>query len=140
MSNRYVLLIEDDPGDRAFASAELMGWGVGIVEARDGPEGIRAISEWRSVDSSRPWPSLVLLDVGLPGMSGFEVLKRIREIEGVQRVPVVMFSSSTLPEVIRAAYEGGANAYVVKPSDAEQFRQTVGSTAAFWLRWNEPPG
>lgn len=140
MNERYVLLIEDDPGDRALASAELKDWAAEVVEAKDGPEGLRAISEWRNADSARPWPSLVLLDVGLPGMGGLDVLRRIRETEEAQRVPVVMFSSSALPEVIRAAYDGGANGYVIKPSDAEQFRQTVVSTAAFWLRWNHPPG
>jgi CheY-like chemotaxis protein len=140
MTEKCVLLIEDDPADRAFASAELRGWGAQVVEARDGPEGVLAISEWRNGDPVRRWPSFVLLDAGLPGMGGFDVLKEIRAMDGVQRVPVVMFSSSAIPEVIRAAYQLGANGYVIKPADAEAFRKAVGAMAAYWLRWNHPPG
>ena len=140
MAETSVLIIEDDPSDRAFACAEIREWGADVTEARDGPEGLRAVEEWRKADPVRRWPSLILLDSGLPGMEGCEVLKRIRDADETRRIPVVMFSSSAMPEVIRAAYEGGANGYVVKPADAEAYRKAVGAVAAFWLRWNHQPG
>lgn len=141
MAETSVLVIEDDPNDRAFACAEIRGWGAEVIEARDGPEGLRAVEEWRKGDHPvRRWPSLILLDAGLPGMEGFEVLERIRDSEETRRIPVVMFSSSAVPEVIRAAYERGANGYVVKPADVEAYRKAVGAMAAFWLRWNHQPG
>jgi CheY-like chemotaxis protein len=140
MAETSVLVIEDDPSDRAFACAEIREWGADVIEARDGPEGLRAVEEWRKGDPVRRWPSLILLDSGLPGMEGCEVLKRIRDADETRWIPVVMFSSSAVPEVIRAAYERGANGYVVKPADAEAYRKAVGAMAAFWLRWNHPPG
>jgi CheY-like chemotaxis protein len=140
MNGKSVLVIEDNPLDRAFACAELRGWGAEVIEARDGAAGLKVVKEWRKGDPVRRWPSLILLDAGLPGMGGFEILKHLREGEETRRIPVIMFSSSAIPEVIRAAYERGANGYVVKPADAEAFRKAVGAMAAFWIRWNHQPG
>ncbi len=137
-----VLLVEDDENDlelalRALKSANLS---YPICVSRDGREALdfifceRAYAD-RTIDQA---PKLVVLDLKLPKVDGLEVLERIKSDPRTKTIPVVMFSSSSLEKDVNKSYELGANAYVVKPINFEQFTTTVQQLGLFWLRHNQP--
>lgn len=82
---------------------------------------------------------LVLLDIGLPSLSGFEILKRIRGEYATRMLPVVMLTSSMDEKDLQMAYELGANSYVVKPNGFEGYVKKIGSLAFYWSCVNEKP-
>lgn len=84
-------------------------------------------------------PVFVLLDLGLPGASGLEVLRKIRAEPATQLLPVTVISSSELQENIRAAAELGANSFVLKSSVAQQLSDNLSQLARYWLELNIPP-
>ncbi|MEM0983609.1 MAG: response regulator [Planctomycetota bacterium] len=77
---------------------------------------------------------VVLLDINLPGMSGHEVLSRIRANPELAALPVVMLSSSSDPRDLSEAFEKHANGYVVKPIDFAEFNETIGGVDRYWSR------
>ncbi len=87
-----------------------------------------------------PLPNLLLLDLNLPRVSGFEVLSWIRGHPALNRMLVVVLSASDRPEEIRRAYELGANSYVVKPHDPAELVRVVERVQNYWLGINTPPG
>lgn len=136
MIKTSILVVEDDATARTLIRSALDPERVEMVEAADGREALEVLDEWRNGDSRQPWPALILLDLGLPGMGGLDVLKRVRGREDTRRIPVVIFSSHDEPIVIRTAYELGANGYVKKPTRAKQFLEAVAAITAFWLNRN----
>jgi two-component system response regulator len=88
---------------------------------------------------ANPLPALVLLDLKLPRIDGLETLQRIRADERTRWLPVVMLSTSSEESDMLASYRLGANSYLRKPVDYEQFTQVVGKLAAYWLRLNVIP-
>jgi two-component system response regulator len=82
---------------------------------------------------------VVLLDLRMPGLGGFEVLRRIRENERTRELPVVMVSTSNQPEDVARSYALGANSYVVKRMDSEYPGAFVVDAARYWVELNEPP-
>lgn len=86
-----------------------------------------------------PVPGLIILDLKLPRKPGFEALVWIRAHRPFDIIPVIVFSSSTLPADVEAAYRLGANAYVTKPTDIESLTDFARSLRDFWLVRNEPP-
>lgn len=136
-----ILLVDDDEDHlyvarRAIARAELPAE---LRVANDGSEALRQLG----LDAGAPEPpppiAVVLLDVGLPGLSGWEVLKRIRESERTRRIPVVMVSSSSRPEDVRRSYELGANSYVIKRYDRVRPGAYLAEAAHYWVDLNEAP-
>lgn len=89
----------------------------------------------RSADA----PSLVLLDIKMPGVDGLELLGMIKSDERFRFIPVVMLTSSNEERDIATSYRLGSNAYVVKPIEAEKLASVLKTTEAFWLTVNEPP-
>lgn len=81
-------------------------------------------------------PAMILLDINLPGINGIELLKRIRLKKEMDFIPVIMFSTSDNPADVKAAYENGANAYVVKPSSLDPLVNSLRSMCDFWLEYN----
>ncbi|MBA4149077.1 MAG: response regulator [Verrucomicrobia bacterium] len=140
--SKIILHIEDEEDDvflfqRAISKA---GSPVSIHVATDGQKAIdyfQATGDFSHRDRSL-MPSVILLDLKLPHLSGFEVLKWIRQEAGLC-IPVVVLSSSENEEDIAAAYEFGANAYLVKPSDTAHFREIARMIRDFWLTENRPP-
>ena len=121
-----ILLAEDNSTDvllirRAFEKVAVLNR---VEVVKDGEQATAYLAgEGHYADRQRyPWPSLVLLDIKLPKKSGFDVLSWMRREPASRRVPVVMFTSSAQPGDIARAYDAGANAYHVKPSDAEPVR------------------
>ncbi len=133
-----ILLVEDNPDDelltrRAFAKNRIAN---PIVVAHDGVEALEML---HGPDAVRP--SLVLLDLKLPRLDGIEVLSRMRADERTRYLPVVVLTTSKEESDLIASYGRGANSYVRKPVDFEQFVEAVGQLGLYWLMLNEaPPG
>jgi excisionase family DNA binding protein len=106
----FVLIVDDDSGLRAFLRANLELDGCEVREASSADEGLTALEE-------RP-PDLILLDVMMPKMDGWEMLQLVRERHGVESIPVVMFSGKT--DEGEDAVDRGAQAFIGKPFDPEQ--------------------
>jgi two-component system, response regulator len=79
-----------------------------------------------------------VLDLALPEMDGLKVLRRIREHERTRRVPVVILTGFNAPIDVAAAYRSGANSYVRKPVDFDQFGEVIHQLGLYWLAVNEP--
>lgn len=126
-----VLIVEDRPEDAEMAKMALERRirGVTVQIARDGAEAI----EFLTNPDAPVRPRLVLLDLKMPRVDGFEVLERLRDDERTASIPVVVMSSSALEPDVRRAYALGANSYVVKPTDFDEFRDTLGAVGEYWL-------
>jgi two-component system, response regulator len=134
-SLQKILLIEDDPDDAALAVRALrMGTTATVEVARDGEEALE-----RLFSRTARLPRLVLLDLKLPTVDGLEVLRRIRSNERTRLTPVVILTSFNAPEDVAACYRLGANSYVRKPVDFDQFADLMRHVGSYWLTVNEPP-
>ncbi len=136
--SRPVLLVEDNPIDvdltkRAFARRKLTN---PIEVARDGEEALAYIPRWKA---GEPTPLLILLDLKLPRVSGLEVLAQWKAQAISRAIPVVVLTSSAEDKDIQAAYELGANSYIVKPVDFSKFLDVAAQIELYWCALNEPP-
>lgn len=133
-----VLLVEDNPDDEELAIEALREHGVvnDIHVARDGQEALDYLLGDGRMD---PLPGLVLLDLKLPRVDGLEVLRRVRADPRTRLLPVAILTSSTEESDLLEGYSQGANCYVRKPVDFEQFADAVRTLGLFWLMINEPP-
>ena len=141
--NLDILLVEDNQDDMDLALHALRREKLAnnIFIARDGEEALdfifcRGAFTHRSFE--RP-PKLVLLDLKLPKVDGMEVLKQIKSDPRTKTIPVVIMTSSKEERDLAAGYNLGANSYIQKPVDFEQFRETVKSVGLYWLVINQPP-
>jgi two-component system response regulator len=138
-----ILLIEDNPDDEeltrmALAESKILSR---IVVAQDGPEAIDYLFSHGSYEGRDPAfdPELILLDLKLPKLSGLEVLRRIRSEKRTRIIPVVVLTTSSEEEDIVASYQLGANSYVRKPVEFNQFAAAVKQIGHYWLLLNETP-
>jgi two-component system response regulator len=140
---RTILLAEDSPADAEMAIDALREANLAnpIVHVEDGVEAIEYL-ERRGQFADRPdeEPAVLLLDIKMPRMDGLEVLRRIRTHEKFRRLPVVILSSSREESDLARSWDLGANAYVVKPVDVEQFFGAVKTLGQFWAVINTTPG
>ena len=90
-------------------------------------------------NSFKKQPVLILLDLSLPGITGFEVLKSLRKNDRTYLIPVVILTSSNKSQDIINAYNLRANSYIYKPSDISKFNETLEQLILYWLNLNEPP-
>ena len=130
-----ILLVEDNPDDekltlRAMRMSELPGE---IRVAHDGAEALELLL------NSEKLPSLVVLDLKLPKVSGLEVLQKLRENDRTKRLPIVVLTSSDEERDISESYSLGANSYVRKPVDFDAFLSAVKQLGTYWMSLNEPP-
>ncbi|MGZ4331071.1 MAG: response regulator [Solirubrobacteraceae bacterium] len=129
-----ILLVEDNPDDAALTELALRGGMPAHLEiARDGEEALDYL-----LNDANDLPRLVLLDLGLPDTDGLEVLRRIGEHERTSLTPVVIVTSSSSPDDVAAGYRYGANSYVRKPVDFDQFAGLIREIGSYWLVVNEP--
>jgi two-component system, response regulator len=138
---KNILLIEDNPDDaelavRAFRSDES---GREIQVASDGVEAMEALFGSTTSPPPRQLPSLVLLDLKLPRLDGFEVLSRIRSNPRTRFLPVIILTSSTEVSDLIAGYRLGANSYVRKPISFRDFIGAARLITDYWLSLNELP-
>lgn len=133
---RLILLVEDNEADEELALRALRKGGVRsrVTVVRDGEEAIQFLFG----DEASPLPDLVLLDLKLPRLSGHDVLRRVRADARTEMLPVVILTSSSEHEDVRRSYKGGANSYVRKPIESEQFTAAVRQLGLYWLTINEP--
>lgn len=136
MMSLTILWVEDDADDVLLITRAIQK--IGFVQpalARDGKEAVDYLSgEGKYADrDAYPFPSIILLDLKLPKMSGFEVLQWIRERPDLCRIPVLMFTSSRERIDVDRAYELGANAYLVKSVDHSDLMETLKKFRAFWM-------
>jgi len=136
-----ILLVEDNPRDEALTRRALKKSNIvnEVVAARDGVEALDYLfgtGKYAGRDMSI-MPQLILLDLKLPKVNGLQVLQKIREEERTRRLPVVVFTSSSEEEDMIKSYDLGANSYVRKPVDFEQFLEATRQLGLYWLVLNE---
>ena len=143
MAHKFILLVEDNPDDEALTLRALKKNNLanGVVVARDGAEAVDFLfgtGAYAGRDVG-DLPEIVLLDLKLPKLDGFEVLRRIRANDRTKTLPVVILTSSKEQEDLLDGYKRGANSYVRKPVDFEEFTRAVREVGHFWLAVNESP-
>lgn len=133
-STPRVLVIEDNPADVRLIEEGVATAGIEL-DLQVYNSGNRAIEQLEAVDTDAVamHPNLVLLDLNLPGKSGFDVLAFVRSETVFQDVPVVVVSSSENPDDVARVYDAAANAFVTKPTDPDEFISMIGSAIEFWL-------
>lgn len=143
MNMKTILLVEDNPQDemltlRALRKANLANR---IDVARDGQQALDYLfrtGEFSNRDGP-DLPTVVLLDISLPRLSGIEVLECLRADPRTELLPVVMLTSSDEQRDRLKSYENGCNSFVQKPVDFAEFSETVARLGVYWLATNEPP-
>jgi CheY-like chemotaxis protein len=138
-----ILLVEDNQDDMDLALHALRREKLAnnIYVARDGEEALDFLS-CRGAFAQRSFdhpPKLVLLDLKLPKVDGMEVLKQVKSDPRTKTIPIVIMTSSKEERDLVAGYSLGANSYIQKPVDFDQFRDTVKSVGLYWLVTNQPP-
>jgi two-component system response regulator len=140
---KLILLIEDNESDELLTVRALQKAQVAkeIVVVRDGEEALAYLfgtGAYAGRDTSQ-LPTVVLLDLNLPKIGGLDVLRRVRADERTRHLPVVVLTSSGEDRDVVQSYQLGANAYVRKPVDFNEFAQATKALGLFWLQVNEPP-
>ena len=138
-----ILVVEDNPDDveltlRAFRKSNVANE---VIVVRDGVQALDylfATGEYAGRDPNA-LPQVVLLDLNLPRIDGLEVLQRVRAHPRTKLLPVVILTSSTEEQDLVSGYSLGANSYVQKPVDFEQFADSVKQLGLYWLLLNHPP-
>ena len=143
MESKTILLVEDNADDEALTFRALMKNNIAnqLIVARDGAEALDYLfgtGQYSGRDVTLG-PQVVLLDLNLPKVSGLEVLRQLRANERTKHLPVVILTSSNEEQDRSRGYENGANSYVRKPVDFNQFIEAVRQLGLYWLILNEQP-
>jgi CheY-like chemotaxis protein len=143
MEHKMILLVEDNPDDEALTLRALKKNNIGneLVVVRDGAAALDFIFCQGAYAERNPrdMPQVILLDLKLPKIDGLEVLRRIRANENTKLLPVVILTSSKEEQDRLRGYTLGANSYVQKPVDFDQFIGAVRQLGLYWLVLNEAP-
>jgi CheY-like chemotaxis protein len=136
MTEKTILLVEDNPDDELLTLRALKQNNIvnEVAVVRDGQEALDYL-----LAVQKPLPTVVLLDLKLPKVDGLEVLRRVRADPRTKLLPVVILTSSKEEQDLITGYSLGANSYVRKPVDFEQFAEAVRQLHLYWLVLNEPP-
>jgi len=143
MTDKTILLVEDNADDEELTVRALNKNNVtnDLVIARDGAEALDYLFATGTYAgrTTTALPGLVLLDLKLPKIDGLEVLRRIRTDERTRRMPVVVLTSSKEEHDLIKSYDLGANSYIRKPVDFNQFAEAIRQLGLYWLMLNEVP-
>jgi two-component system, response regulator len=143
MNEKMILLVEDNPDDEMLTLRALKKNNIGnkLTVVRDGAEALEFIfctGAYANRDRNDN-PQVILLDINLPKVDGLEVLRRIRADENTRLLPVVILTSSREEQDMIKGYRLGANSYVRKPVDFNEFIEAVRQLGLYWLVLNEIP-
>jgi len=143
MKDKVILLVEDNPDDEALTLRALKKNNITneVIVARDGQEALEYLfgtGKYAGRDATL-MPQVTLLDLKLPKVDGLEVLRQVRANEVTRHLPVVILTSSNEDKDRFEGYELGANSYVRKPVDFDQFVSAVLQLGLYWLVLNERP-
>jgi CheY-like chemotaxis protein len=137
---KWILLVDDDPHDADLAMRGLRAYRPAphVVVVRDGVEAMDCLRGGAACQSRRApdLPVMILLDLKMPRMNGFEVLQAVKLDDRLNNVPVIIFSSSGEESDLRRSYGLGANAYVVKPVNFKEFRAAIQRIGNYWMSLN----
>ncbi|MHB0937758.1 MAG: response regulator [Armatimonadota bacterium] len=143
MNHPIILLVEDNRDDEELTRLALDDCNVSnqLVVVRDGQEALEWLFCTGAYADRDPCegPTVILLDLKLPKLNGLEVLERIRSDPRTRRLPVVILTSSREEQDLLRGYDLGANSYIRKPVDFEQFTRAVRDLGMYWMVLNEPP-
>jgi two-component system response regulator len=136
MPAQMIVLVEDNPDDQTLTLRALKKQNLAndIVVLNDGVEALEFL-----LDPERQLPHLVLLDLKLPKLDGLQVLRRLRHEPRTQLLPVVVLTSSDEDRDVIEGYRLGANSYIRKPVDFNQFSEAVRQLGLYWLVLNQSP-
>ncbi|NTU42283.1 MAG: response regulator [Nitrospirales bacterium] len=143
MKDKIILLVEDNPDDVMLTERAFRKSGIAnrLVVAQDGAEAMDylfASGQWEGRGRETD-PVVVLLDLKLPKIDGLEVLRRLRAEPRTRLIPVVILTSSVEERDLISGYNLGANSYIHKPVDFDQFVDAARLLGLYWLVLNEPP-
>ena len=143
MKNKIILLVEDNPDDQVLTIQALKKSNIinEVIVANDGVEALDYIfgrGKFAGRDITK-FPSVILLDINLPKVNGLEVLKEIRQNEKTRLIPVVILTTSKEEQDLITSYKLGANSYVQKPVDFNQFAEAIKHLGLYWLLLNTLP-
>lgn len=141
-TNYPILLVEDDPNDvwlvkHAFQSASISNPLRIVNDGQDAVDYLKGQGQY-SDRNAFPLPKLVLLDLKMPRLNGFDVIGWMRHHHPWKLTPIIILSSSALPQDVNRAYELGANAYMVKPADYRALERLFRTIADFWNAGETP--
>jgi len=138
-----VLLVEDNPAHaelviRSFEDHRITNK---IYHVSDGEEALDYLLRRGAYaePAKSPMPHMVLLDLRLPKIDGLEVLKEIKSVKELEKIPTVIFTTSSAEVDVAKAYGFHANSYLVKPVNFEKFNQLMNDIGFYWLAWNHHP-
>ena len=138
-----LLLVEDNPHDAELAIRALRKhpWGQHLHHVEDGAEALDFLFRAGRYAGRRSLkqPRLVLLDLKLPKVDGVEVLRRLKADDRLRSIPIVVLTSSREERDLRECYRLGANSYIVKPVDFDQFKRSLEQVGLYWIQLNELP-
>lgn len=140
MQDLNLLHIEDNGGDILLTreALEEICPDVKFHEAANGLEGIDFLKN--CLDHHHSLPQIILLDINLPKMNGFDVLHWVKSHPQIKNTPVIILSTSSNPKDIQKAYDLHANAFIIKPLEIIEFQNTIESFIQFWIRTVQLPG
>jgi len=127
-----VLLVEDNPADARLATDALADAKIRVHPVRDGTEALAFLGRTERY-AQAPRPDLILLDLNLPGLDGWDVLVEIKKDRRLRSIPIVILTTSAEEPDVLKSYDLQASCYVTKPVDLDQFRQAIRDIAYFWL-------
>lgn len=138
-----ILFVEDNPDHAELVMRSLEDHQVAnrIFHVADGEAALDYLfrrSAYADPESS-PRPHVVLLDLRLPKVDGLQVLEEMKQAEELERIPVVVLTTSHAEQDVSRAYSSHVNSYLVKPLDFERFSKMIDDLGLYWLRWNHTP-
>ena len=134
---QYILIIEDSPIDYEITTRALRkaGFEQPVHHCKSGDEAFNFLMKDNPELKEKGNPSLILLDLNLPGMDGKELLETIKTEEDRKEIPVIVLTTSGNEKDVEACYEKGANSYVKKPLAPDDYIEMARSLKAFWFDW-----
>ncbi len=136
-----LLIVEDDPNDVELIRLALAPYPFinQLDVAEDGEQALLYLLGQENTPATRPLPRMMLLDLKLPKVNGLQVLEAVRRHPRTHDLVVVIMTSSAEERDITACYSLGANSYVVKPLNFQQFQEVSQQVGVYWMQLNQPP-